>query len=133
MSRRRKPAHFAKRVSDRSFRYAGKLSGANSPALNAMPSVDRDGRLYFVSTRSYDSTLATIFQGRFADGTVTGIEIAPGISRRRRGDINFDAEIARTVGIFISSMGSSPAVRSQGQPISRSPNGKTPVSAAAQD
>jgi len=86
--------HLAKRVNDRSFRYVGKLSGANSPALDAVPSVDRDGRLYFVSTRSYDTTLSTIFQGRFAEGKVTSVEITPGISRRRRGDINFDAEIS---------------------------------------
>jgi hypothetical protein len=86
--------HLARRVSDRSFRYVGKLSGANSPALDGVPSVDREGRLYFVSTRSYDATLSTIFQGRFAEGKVTGVEIAPGISRRRRGQVNFDAEIS---------------------------------------
>jgi len=60
----------------------------------ADPWVDCGGRLYFVSNRSYSATLSTIYRARFRDGTVTNVEIAPGVSRLRRGAVNFDAEIS---------------------------------------
>ena len=65
--------HYAERVDDVTFRYRGKLDGANTPALEGVATMDRDGVLYFVSTRSYAETFSTIYRGRFANGKVTGV------------------------------------------------------------
>lgn len=86
--------HFASRLDDLTFQYRGELKGANTPALDAVPSVDRDGNLYFVSVRSYASTLSTLYHGRFNNGTVSGVELVDGISPRKPGVVNFDAEIS---------------------------------------
>lgn len=86
--------HWAERVSDEEFRYRGKVTGTNTKALEGVPTVDRSGNLYFVSTRSYEQTLSTIYRGRFDKGVVTGVELVEGISPRIPGIVNFDAEIS---------------------------------------
>jgi hypothetical protein len=86
--------HFARRIDDRSFQYAGELRGANTPALEGVPSLDRAGNLFFISTRSYKETLSTLYQGKFDDGSVSGVRLVPGVSRRQPGIVMFDAEIA---------------------------------------
>ncbi len=86
--------HFAARVDDLTFDYRGEINGVNSPALEGVPSLDSAGNLYFVSTRSYDQTLSTLYRGRFRDGAVTGVELVPGVSRRQRGSLIFDAEVS---------------------------------------
>lgn len=86
--------HWAERVSDEEFRYRGKVTGANTKALEGVPTIDRSGNLYFVSTRSYEQTLSTIYRGRFDMGVVTGVELVEGISPRIPGIVNFDAEIS---------------------------------------
>lgn len=85
--------HFAERIDDLHFRYRGVLPGANTPALEGVASLDRTGWLYFVSTRSYASTLSTLYRGRFVDGRLDGVELVDGVSRREPGMVNFDAEI----------------------------------------
>jgi hypothetical protein len=86
--------HYAERVDDLSFDYRGELKGANSPALDGVASMDRDGNLFFVSTRSYAQTLSTLYRGRFRAGSVSGVELVPGVSLRRPGSVMFDAEIS---------------------------------------
>jgi Tol biopolymer transport system component len=86
--------HVAERIDDLHFRYRGELRGANTKALEGVASMDRDNRLYFVSTRSYEQSLSTIYRGRFADGAVGEVEIVPGVSRQQRGMLNFDVEIS---------------------------------------
>ncbi len=86
--------HWAERIDDVTFAYRGLLTGANSGALDAVPSLDREGSLYFVSTRSYAQSLATIYRGRFDAGQVTGVDLVPGLSLGRLGQVMFDAEIA---------------------------------------
>lgn len=86
--------HYAERIDDLTFDYRGPLAGANSPALDAVASLDRDGRLVFVSTRSHPITLSTLYQGRFADGAVTGVRLVDGVSRQLPGWVNFDAELS---------------------------------------
>jgi len=68
----------ADRVDDTTFRYRGELSGVNTAALESAPSVDRDGPLYFISTRSYNTTLSTIYRGTLDGDTVSNVEIVPG-------------------------------------------------------
>jgi hypothetical protein len=56
--------------------------------------MDREGVFYFVSTRSYNQTASTIYQGKFASGSISNIELAPGILTSTPGIVNFDAEIS---------------------------------------
>lgn len=86
--------HWAEHVSPLHFRYRGKITGANSDALDGVPSMDRDGMLYFVSTRSYRQTLSTIYRARFAAGHASDVQIVEGLSRKQPGALNFDAEIS---------------------------------------
>jgi len=86
--------HWAERIDDLHFIYRGAIRGINTPALEAVASMDRQGNFYFVSNRSYDQTASTLYRGKFADGAVTGIELVPGVSLAKPGVVNFDAEIS---------------------------------------
>ena len=86
---------FASRVDADTFRYRGEIEGANeSGYLSGTPSVDDDGNLYFVSTRSYARTLSTVYSGQFSSGTVSGVHVVPGISGATPGTVDFDAEVS---------------------------------------
>src|SRR5277367_2710139 len=50
--------HWAEKIDDLTFSYKGEIPGVNTPALEAVPSMDRDRMLYFVSTRSYPQSLS---------------------------------------------------------------------------
>jgi hypothetical protein len=56
--------------------------------------MDDDGTLYFVSTRSYDQTLATVYAGQFAAGQLTGLHLVPGVSADTPGTVDFDVEVS---------------------------------------
>jgi Tol biopolymer transport system component len=86
--------YYAERIDDLTFDYRGELKGANSPVLDAVPSMDRDGNFYFISTRSYFQTLSTLYRGRFRAGTLSGVELVAGVSLERAGALVFDAEIS---------------------------------------
>jgi hypothetical protein len=86
---------FSTRVGVDTFQYRGAIEGANQPGyLSGTPSMDDNRNLYFVSTRSYAQTLSTIYSGRFASGTVTGVHLVPGISGGTLGTIDFDVEVS---------------------------------------
>lgn len=86
--------HRAERVDDLTFSYLGEIPGVNTEALEAVPSMDKEGNLYFVSTRSYRQTWSTIYRAKFANGSASTPELVEGISRRQPGWVNFDAEIS---------------------------------------
>jgi Tol biopolymer transport system component len=86
--------HYAERIDDLNFGYRGPLQGVNTPALEGVPTMDRDGTFYFVSTRSYEQTLSTVYRGRFADARLSGVELVPQLSIRRPGNVNFDVEVS---------------------------------------
>ena len=86
--------HFAARVDGLTFQYRGEIKGVNTPVLEGVPSLDREGNLFFVSVRGYRETLSTLYRGRFNDGTVTGVELVSGVSQRKPGIVMFDAEIS---------------------------------------
>jgi hypothetical protein len=86
--------HLARRVDDLTYAYRGPLAGANSPHLDGVASLDRRGRLVFVSTRSYPTTLSTLYEGHLTGGRVRGVKLLAGVSRRAPGWVNFDAELA---------------------------------------
>jgi Tol biopolymer transport system component len=85
--------HVARAVDGLTFEYQGALRGVNTDALEGVPTLDRSGTLYFVSTRSYATTLSTIYRGQLASGTVRGVELVPGLPRRR-GIVLFDVEVS---------------------------------------
>src|SRR5512136_2693152 len=86
--------HWAERIDDFTFRYKGEIGGVNTTALEGVASMDRNGVFYFVSTRSYEHDSSTIYRGTFDNGTVSAIELAPGVSTATPGIVNFDAEIS---------------------------------------
>lgn len=97
--------YFAERQDDFNWKYRGKVSGINTPALEGCATMDSSGRLYFVSTRSYPETLCTIYSGQFLNGVVSDVQIVESISRREAGIVNFDVDISSDgkVLIFVDS------------------------------
>jgi hypothetical protein len=86
---------FATRVDAQTFQFEGQVQGANTPGvLSGTPSMDQNGDLYFVSTRSYHHDLSTVYTGHFASGRVTGVHVVPGVSAARRGIVDFDVEVS---------------------------------------
>jgi hypothetical protein len=86
--------HWAERMTATSFRYRGKIEGVNTGALEGVPTLDRNGMLYFVSTRSYETTLSTIYRAKLEAGRATGVELVEGLSLKKPGMVNFDVEIS---------------------------------------
>jgi len=85
---------WATKVDDLTFQLQGEIGGVNGPALDAVASMDLSNNFYFVSTRSYDTTLCTIYSGNYSKGLVSGPAIVAGVSPSRRGLIDFDQEIS---------------------------------------
>ena len=81
-------------MDDQTFTFVGPLPGVNSPELDAVASLDALGNFYFISTRSYSTTLSTVYTGSFSGSTVSSVALVPGISLLRPGWVNFDAEIS---------------------------------------
>lgn len=86
--------HYAERADDLTFDYRGEIAGINPAALDAVPAVDGGDGIYFVSTRSYEQTLSTIYRGKFRSGTVTNVELVSGVSRQVPGAVNFDVDVS---------------------------------------
>jgi WD40 repeat protein len=86
--------HSAERINDLTFDYKGEVAGVNTQALEGVPTMDKNGAFYFVSTRSYKETLSTIYRGRFSKGAMTGVKIVDGISEKAPGRVNFDVEVS---------------------------------------
>ncbi len=87
--------YWAERIDDVTFRFRGAVRGANSGAVDGAPSMDRDGRLYFISPREYARLLATIHTARFEDGAISGLRLVDGdVAPGRPGWLNMDAEIS---------------------------------------
>jgi len=85
--------HRATRVDALTFAYEGEIGGVNSEFLDGVASLAIDGTFVFVSTRTYDTTSSTLYWGIMNNGTVTGVELIPGLSIEMPGIVNFDAEI----------------------------------------
>ena len=86
--------HYAERVDDVTFRYRGEIEGVNTPALEGTPTMDMHNNLYFVSPRSYAQTFSTIYHGTFSSGGVSDVSLVPGLSKGKRGYVNFDVEVS---------------------------------------
>lgn len=86
--------HWARRVDDLTFDYMGEIEGVATPDLEGVPTMDHVGRFYFVSTRSYNSTLSTLYTGYFDEGALSDVRLVPGVSREVPGLVNFDVEVS---------------------------------------
>ena len=86
--------HYAERIDGLTFAYRGEIAGVNTPALEGVPTMDREGGFYFVSSRNWAATLSTVFRGRFSAGHVASVELVPGVSRQEPGIVNFDVEVS---------------------------------------
>jgi hypothetical protein len=86
--------YYATRINDVTFDFVGEIAGANAAGLNAVASMDANGKFYFISTRSYMQTFSTIYWADFTAGSVSNVELLPGVSKRKPGWVNFDAGIS---------------------------------------
>ena len=86
--------YYASRIDDQTFTYLGPLPGVNSPELDAVASLDTLGNFYFISTRSYSTSLSTVYTGQLTAAGVGNVGLVPGISPQKSGTVNFDAEIS---------------------------------------
>ncbi|HOZ13204.1 MAG TPA: hypothetical protein PK784_00320 [Tenuifilaceae bacterium] len=87
--------HFAKRINDITFEYQGELKGVNTESLDGVATMDNSNAFYFVSTRSYNQTLATIYTGQFENDSISNITLVTGISKNQAGWVNFDVEVSK--------------------------------------
>ncbi len=85
---------FAERVDALHFRFGGEVLGVNTPALEAVASLDDAGRFYFITTRSYFENRMTIYAGPFTAPMVTAVAAVPGMATSQIGQLIFDAEIS---------------------------------------
>ena len=97
--------HFARRVDDTHWTYGGRIAGANSGALDGTPTMDRNGKLFFVSLRSYSQSACTIHSARFDNGVASEVGLVDSICRHEPGVVNFDVDIdaSGTVLTFVDS------------------------------
>lgn len=86
--------HWATKINDSSFQYRGEMSGVNTADLEGVPSVDTAGNFYFVSTRSYATTLSSLYQGNYSNGAVTNVQLTDAVSLHQPGWLIFDAAIS---------------------------------------
>lgn len=86
--------HWATKVNDSTFQYQGEIAGVNTPDLDGVPTLDAANNLYFVSLRSYTSSLSTIYRAALAGGAATNVQLVDGISRLEPGWVNFDVEVS---------------------------------------
>jgi hypothetical protein len=86
--------HWATKMNDTTFQYKGEIAGVNTTDLEGVPTLDNAGNLYFVSTRNYATTLSTLYQCNFLNGTVTNVQLINGVSKLQAGWLNFDEEVS---------------------------------------
>ncbi len=88
--------YYAKRIDDVTFSYEGEIGGddVNTDSLEATASMDENNNFFFISTRSYNDTLSTIYTGVFNNGTVSDVKLVEGISKNKAGWIDFGVEIS---------------------------------------
>ncbi len=86
--------HWATKINDTTFQYKGEIAGVNTPDVEGVPTLDNAGNLFFVSTRNYATTLSTLYQCNFSNGTGTNVQLVNGLSKLQAGWANFDVEVS---------------------------------------
>jgi|SRR6056297_2216107 len=87
--------YFATKINDSVFQYHGEVKGVNTEFLEGVPSMDSSNVFYFISTRSYDQTLCTIYKGDFVKDSVRNVQLVSGLSNGTAGWVNFDVEVSK--------------------------------------
>lgn len=86
--------HVATYVDKNTFRYIGPVKDANSESLDGVPSLDRFGRFYFVSTREYEKTGNTLWTAEWRNGTVHNpVALATNFTPKKLLRLNIDMEV----------------------------------------
>lgn len=85
--------HWAKKINEFNFQYQGEIANVNTAYLEGVPTMDNSGNLYFVSTKSYATSLSTIYQCQFSNGAASNVQLVQGISKIQGGWLNFDVEV----------------------------------------
>lgn len=85
--------HWATKTSTLNFLYKGEIQNINTSSLEGVPTMDSNGVLYFVSTRSYNQTFSTLYRTTFNNGVATEASLVEGISKNQAGAVNFDVEV----------------------------------------
>lgn len=83
---------YANKIGENTFKLMGRVANINQKGLDGVPSIDCNGNLYFVSTRSYSKDFETIYQLKKG---AQNVEIINGLSKKHLGDLIFDFEISR--------------------------------------
>ncbi len=87
--------HVARRSDDHTFDYLGELKTLSTRATDAVASVDRNGRMFYVSTETYPRTFRTIFQADFKNGVAENPRVVAGdITHGKIPFLSMDAEIS---------------------------------------
>jgi hypothetical protein len=87
--------YWAERTGSLSFRSLGELPGANSPALDAVASLDTAGHFYFTTLREFDRTRTSLYVGDFDSRGVHNVHPVPGrINPAAARTVNMDAGIS---------------------------------------
>ena len=90
-----KDIYYAERIDDYTFRFKGEVANINTSAVDGVPTMDRDGNFYFVSTHAYrPSNLVTVYRGQFEDGAIKNVRPIPELSLNKPGWLNMDIEIS---------------------------------------
>lgn len=93
-----KSIYFARRTGVLTFQSLGELPGVNLHVrgkVEAAPSMDRQGRLYYTSTTYYERDRHTVFAGDFDGTRVTNAHVVEGdINKLRDGQLNMDVHIS---------------------------------------
>jgi len=90
-----KDLYYAERLDDYNFLFKGEIMPLNTPAVEGVPTMDRDGNFFFVSTANYKPrNLVTMYGGKFSGGAVTGVKPHGELSLHKGGWLNMDSEIS---------------------------------------
>ena len=93
-----KDIFYAEKVNDTVFAFIGEVQGVNTSFVDANPTMDRENRFYFISTRDLANSNRTIYSGHFSNGIVTGLH-------QVEGSINIPAPWWINMGVEISGDG----------------------------
>ncbi|KAF0178302.1 MAG: hypothetical protein FD160_2324 [Caulobacteraceae bacterium] len=85
--------HWAERVDDLTFRYRGRVEGANSPKLDGVATMSAGDRFCYISVRSYFESLATVYCGDWSHGRLENVALQSEAAVRVLGRVVFDIEI----------------------------------------
>lgn len=91
-----KDIFYAEKINNYTYQFKGAVKPINTDAVEGVPTMDRDGNFYFVSTKAYKpNNLVTVYHGKFQeDGTVVDIRPVPELSLNQSGWLNMDSEIS---------------------------------------